>query len=337
MWQEITEKDFGAMDKIANHPLQTSSWGLFREKTGVKVVRMGKFEKKKLVKTIQLTIHPIPRLPYTIGYYPKSVLPDRESIEQLKRIGEKHKCIFIQIEPDAPSSKENKTLMHGLGCTPSHHPLFPQHTLLLDLTPDEKALMENMHPKTRYNIKVAQRHGVEIVEDNSDEALHTFWTLMEETTKRQGFFAHSENYFKKMWETLSHEPHNDVLSAHLFKAMYEKKTLATWIIFLFKEKMYYPYGDSTREFRNVMAPNLMMWEVIRFGKKQHCELFDMWGSLGPDADPKDPWYGFHDFKVRYGSHIYTFVGSYDLVVSPFLYQLYRFADTFRYILLRVKK
>jgi lipid II:glycine glycyltransferase (peptidoglycan interpeptide bridge formation enzyme) len=79
-----------------------------------------------------------------------------------------------------------------------------------------------------------------------------------------------------------------------------------------------------------------MWEAIRFGKKKGARLFDMWGSLGPDPDPKDPWYGFHRFKEGYGPTLVEFVGSYDLVVNPILYYLYNFTYITREVFLKIK-
>jgi len=86
-----------------------------------------------------------------------------------------------------------------------------------------------------------------------------------------------------------------------------------------------------------MASNVMMWEVIRFGKKQGLKLFDMWGAIGPNPKPDDPWIGFHTFKQGYGATLTEFVGSYDLVINPFLYQIYKIADKLRWALLKMKK
>ncbi|MDP3941598.1 MAG: peptidoglycan bridge formation glycyltransferase FemA/FemB family protein [bacterium] len=63
----------------------------------------------------------------------------------------------------------------------------------------------------------------------------------------------------------------------------------------------------------------------------------MWGALGPDPDPKDPWYGFHRFKQGFGPELAEFVGSYDLVINPLLYQVYKIADKARWFLLKMKK
>jgi lipid II:glycine glycyltransferase (peptidoglycan interpeptide bridge formation enzyme) len=64
--------------------------------------------------------------------------------------------------------------------------------------------------------------------------------------------------------------------------------------------------------------------------------FDLWGALGPNPDPHDPWYGFHRFKEGYHPDLVEYVGSYDLVINPFLYQLYCLGDTIRWGLLKLK-
>jgi lipid II:glycine glycyltransferase (peptidoglycan interpeptide bridge formation enzyme) len=79
----------------------------------------------------------------------------------------------------------------------------------------------------------------------------------------------------------------------------------------------------------------MMWRVIQFGKSQGCLSFDMWGALGPDANPNDPWFGFHKFKEGYGGVLTEFMGTYDLVVNLQLYQIYRVLEDLRWKILRV--
>ena len=85
-----------------------------------------------------------------------------------------------------------------------------------------------------------------------------------------------------------------------------------------------------------MASNLMMWEVIKFGKKLGLKKFDMWGALEPNPDTNDPWYGFHKFKQGYGAEHIEFIGSYDLVINPLLYQIYKVTDKLRWFILKIK-
>lgn len=300
------------------HPLQSSAWGEFRKKTGIKVIQNNNF---------QLTVHKIPHSSFNIGYLPKGKMPNKEMLSDLRKIGEEENCIFIQLEPNIVGKKEK---LLKLGLVPSAHPLFTKYTFVLDLTPSEEQLLKNMHHKTRYNIRVAQKHEVEIVEDNSDKAFEEYLKLTKETTKRQGFYAHSENYHRIMWETLKNK------IAHLFLAKYRGKVLVAWIVFAFEDVLYYPYGASSTDNRETMASNLMMWEVIKWGKKKGLKKFDMWGALDPDPDTKDSWFGFHRFKQGYGPEYVEFVGSYDLVIKPFLYELYKIADKIRWLFLKLR-
>ncbi len=322
------------LNTIASHPLQSFEWGEFRKKSGLKVIRRYAF---------QLTIHKIPYTPWTIGYVPKGLNVTREMISELKKIGKMEKCIFIQLEPNV-EIENCKLKIENLDLLPAAHPLFTKYTFILDLTKSEEELLKKMHPKTRYNIRIAEKHGVIVKEDNSDEAFEKYLQLTKETTNRQGFYSHSENYHRLMWNTL--KPHNGTwkmtndksneLTAHLLIAKYNEQTLVAWIVFVFKDTLYYPYGASSSKHREVMASNLMMWEAIKFGKKLGLKKFDLWGALGPNPDPKDPWYGFHRFKQGYGPELVEFVGNYDLIINPILYEFYKVADKLRWLLLTTK-
>ncbi|MDE2025764.1 MAG: peptidoglycan bridge formation glycyltransferase FemA/FemB family protein [Patescibacteria group bacterium] len=337
MWKDITELEKNEYNKLTTHPLQAYEWGTFRNKTGVTVVRKGFFEKNKLTQTIQLTIHKIPHVPWTIGYFPKGTMPTKEMIDELKKIGKAYNCICIQLEPNSKHDEDVSQRLSAVGLIPSAHPLFTKYTFMLDLTKSEEDLLKQMHPKTRYNVRVAQKHSVSVQEETSEDAFQAYLNLSEETTKRQGFFAHTPLYHRLMWKTLQANAEKNTLSAHLLIARYQNIPLTAWIVFVFHDSLYYPYGASSTQHRETMASNLMMWEAIRYGKKRGLKHFDMWGSLGESPNTSDPWYGFHRFKQGYGPQLVEFVGSYDLVINPLLYSCYKLADKLRWILLRLKK
>jgi lipid II:glycine glycyltransferase (peptidoglycan interpeptide bridge formation enzyme) len=354
--QTITASQKDAYNSVVTHPLQSFEWGKFREKEGIKIIRKGFFDKEKLVSGFQLTIHKIPKTQFTIGYLPKGDMPTKELLEELFQIGKQENCIFIQLEPNVLRSKNQESGIRNQGkknwkleignwkLQPAAHPLFTKYTFILDLTKSEEELLASMHPKARYNIKVAKRHGVKVVEDNSDKTFDAYWKLMEETTKRQGFYAHTKRYHELQWQTFLHPKTENGkwkmengLTSHLFTASYDGKVLTALLFFVFHDTLYYPYGASSDEHRNVMHSNLAMWEGILFGKKLGLKKFDMWGALGVEPDPKDPWFGFHDFKRKFGPEHVEFIGSYDLVINPVTYQAYKVADKLRWLYLRMRK
>ena len=331
--RELTQADKTAYNRLVCHPLQSWEWGQFREKTGVTVVRIGLFNKNKLVSGYQLTLHPIPFSSYTVGYLPKGGEITEELIESLTSVCNKLNCIFIRLEPNLLSPFPFPLCSNLVA---AYREQFTKYTFYLDLTQTEEQLLKNMHPKTRYNIKVAQKHGVTIQEENTEEAFTAYLALTAETTKRQGFYAHNYEYHRKMWETLRQDSGQALPTAHLFTARYQGKILTTWILFLVNNVLYYPYGASTQHHREVMASTLMMWETMRWGKMHGAKTYDLWGTPGPDPKPTDAYFGFHRFKMGFGPKLIEFVGSYDLVLKQPHYTLLKRIDLLRWSLLKFR-
>lgn len=319
------------------HPLQSIEWGKFREKTGLKIVR--------IAEGFQMSLHPLPYLPFKIGYLPKCGIPTREILEQITQAGKKENCIFVKLEPNIIYNSEFRFQNSNseFRIEKSKHPLFTRYSFQLDLTKSEDELFNSFKPKTRYNIRIAQKHGVKVVEDNSPVAFESYLKLAKETWARQKFYAHEENYHRLMWETLHPAGIAHLLIAHLptkqsvsqLPISNYQLPLTAWIVFLYKDVLYYPYGASSSEHKELMASNLMMWEAIKWGKAHGAKLFDMWGSLGPDPDISDPWYGFHRFKEGYGAKLVEFAGSYDLVINPLAYKAYNLVYLIRQKLLQI--
>jgi len=314
-------------NKVVTHPLQSWEWGEFREKTGTDVVRLGQFENQTIQNGLQITFHSLPKINYKVGYLPKCTMFNQKMLQALIKIGKENNAVFIKIEPNLTKGKEfflSNGLVHG-------RPLFTKYTFQIDLTQEKESLMNNMDQKTRYNVRLAKRKGVKVEEDNSLDAFQKYLDLTFKTTKRQRFYAHNEQYHRLMWQSLF-----PAKIAHLLKAVYKGETLVAWILFSFNNVLYYPYGASSSRHRNVMASNRIMWEAMLFGKKIGCHTFDLWGSLGPNPDKSDPWYGFHRFKKGYGGKLVKFIGTYDLVLNKPLYKLYNIADSLRWKYLKIK-
>lgn len=316
MWKQITdEKEL--FDRLATHPIQSWAWGEFRKKNGNTVVRLLDDNKK----AVQIIFSKIPHTPWSIGTVLKGPAPDEEMLEQLKKIGKQQRAIFIKLEPSSVKTTEGQSPLINLlkkHCVPGKR-FFTPTTFWIDLTKSESELLESFHPKTRYNIRVAQKHGVEVTEDSSKEAFEKYLKLTAETEKRQNFYAHNQKYHRLMWEYL----HPSI--AHLLTARYEGEIITTWIVFVWHDFLYYPYGASTDKYKNVMANNLMMWEAIKFGKRLGLSTFDLWG--------KEEGKGFTKFKEGYNPKVVEFVGSWDLPVN-ILYWPYRLAEIVRWFVLK---
>jgi len=295
------------LDKIATHPLQTSAWADFRSKWGNEVVE---------TKYGILTLHKLPFTNHKIGMFIKGPAPTGEMLENLKKLGEEKNLVFTKLEPNTPKSPKLVELMKSKGAVPGKT-LFTLSTFWVDLKPSEEELMKSFSSKTRYNIRVAERNGVTVKEDNSGAAFDKYLELTRETIRRQGFYAHSEKYHRLMWMIL-----RKAGIAHLLTASYKGEIITTWILFAWKNFLYYPYGASTEEHKNVMANNLMMWEAIKFGKKLGLTTFDLWG--------REEGKGFTKFKEGYNPKVIEFLGTWDLIINKPMYLLYKIGEKIRW-------
>ena len=297
-----------AWNKKVDHPLQCWEWGEFR-KLRQPIDR---------VDGMLVVWTKIKFTPWCFGYIPMGKVPNDEEMKRLSDLGRRRKAIGIRLEPNQVLGSRLQVLER----LPKGRPVFKKKTFWIDLTKSEEDLLKNMHPKGRYNIKVAQKHGVTVQEDNLN--LSDYLDLMfGGTAKRQGIYMHSRKYHEQLWSCLK----NSV--AHLFVARYQGKILTADMIFAFKDKIYYAYGASALEHREVMAPTLLLWEIARWGKLQGFKIFDLWGA--------EEGRGFSRFKEQFGGELVEMAGTFDLPINKWLYPLFKLTEEARWKILRILK
>jgi len=299
------------LNKISTHPLQTSYWEDFRKAWGNEVLE---------TEWGIMTLHNFPLTNYKLGIFEKGPIPTKEMLTGLKNLARENKIVFIKLEPNVQRDNSTIELLNKFGAVPGKR-FFTPTTFWIDLTKSEEELLRSFSSKTRYNIRLAERKGVSVCEDNSDKAFNKYLELTRETTQRQAFFAHTEKYHRLMWDILKKAG-----IAHLLTAVYNGQIITTWILFVWKKFLYYPYGASTEKHKEVMANNLMMWEAVKFGKKMGLITFDLWG--------REEGKGFTKFKEGYNPKVIEFIGTWDLIINKPLYLIYTFMDKIRWKILK---
>ena len=66
-------------------------------------------------------------------------------------------------------------------------------------------------------------------------------------------------------------------------------------------------------------------------------MFDMWGAANDPKNEKDPWFGFTNFKLKFGGEFVEYIESYDYVVNKPVYMLFNFAQKIRWKILKLIK
>lgn len=227
-------------------------------------------------------------------------------------------AIFIRIEPKfgvLDLGSWNLPIVKSANVQPSK-------TLIIDLTKSEEQLLAEMHPKTRYNIRLAQKHGAEIKDEFSVSAGHGLYyqeavSLLVKTAKRQGYRGHGADYYHKMIDELAIKNRGEVI-LHVYKALYHNQLLCSAIMMDFGKTRTFLFGGSAEEHKNVMAPYLMHFRAIQDAKAQGLQWYDFWGV--ETAGGEMP--GFVRFKLGFGGTEAVYAGAYDAVNSQFWYRIY---------------
>lgn len=193
-------------------------------------------------------------------------------------------------------------------------PAFVMHLPLAGRT--EADLLSHMAPKTRYNIRLAARKGVR-VRLGQETDLPTFYDLLVETARRDGFGVRDFSYFQAMWRCLLRRG-----DGYLLIAIAEGEPLAGAIIFHMGSTAWYLYGASSNRKRGMMAPYAVQWEAISRALADGRRLYDFRGVSG-DLTPTSPLYGLYRFKHGFGAELVEYVGEWDLPLRPAAYWMAR--------------
>lgn len=199
----------------------------------------------------------------------------------------------------------------------------PPETLITDLSKSEDELLSSMHQKTRYNIKLAKKKGVEVQIEAVPEK--DIWDLFDITAKRGSFRLHPISYYEKMLEALN----GDNCHAYLATATFEGETIAVNIMIDFDGTRTYLHGASSNAYRNVMAPFLLHWELILAAKAKGMLHYDWWGIAPESATKEHAWYGITRFKLGYGGERVSYPGTFDLAKSRSSYIAYSLVRVLR--------
>ncbi len=195
--------------------------------------------------------------------------------------------------------------------------LEPRNTVCIDLSLSEDSILGQMKKKGRYNIGVARRHGVTVVEDTSPRGLDDFMCLYKATVQRQGIGRHSTGYFRNLAATLF--PHQ---RGSIFFAEYQGVRLATSLVLYCGDTATYKYGGSLGTHRNVMSPYLLQFEGMRKAKALGYKWYDLYG-VSPPNKPIEGWENFSTFKRKLGGHEMSFVPALDVVYDADAYHAHR--------------
>ena len=314
------------------HILQTSRWGELKSQFEWSTDRIAVAHDQQIVAGALVLFRSLPMRLGTLAYIPKGPLLNfddealsAELLHGLDRLMKRRRAILLKLEPDRLTELRFSTRLAALGFRPSPQTVQPPRTVTIDLTRDDEAILAAMHPKTRYNIRLAAKKDVFVREATLDD-LAAFNGLMEVTGERDGFSVHSAEYYEAVFKLFGASE-----QAKLLVATYEGQVLAGVFVFALGERAWYFYGASGEAERQRMPNYALQWAAMQWAKSRGCKEYDLWGI--PDEDEatleaqylerNDDLWGVYRFKRGFGGKVIRFAGAFDRVYDPVLYQAYR--------------
>lgn len=199
--------------------------------------------------------------------------------------------------------------------------ILPANTILIDLRRNEDEILGQMKPKTRYNIKLSQRKGVEVLSAGI-EGLDVWYKLYCDTANRNGLYINSLDYFKTVFTSRLENDAKDDVQVKLLIARADGEPLAAMFLVLSSHRATYLYGASSSVNRNLMPTYALQWRAIQIAKANACTEYDLFG-IAPRPEPSHPMYGLYKFKQGFGGQVYHQLGCWDYPLEEDKYAVFQ--------------
>jgi len=315
--------DFVAASKYCNIT-QSYEWGELAPHLGAEAIHVGVVDDQgHLCAAMLVLVSSILRRNYF--YVPRGPIidePDYPAMTVLlnfvKAEARKRSAFMLKVEAGAQDGDVNwLTALQKRGFRPTPYASHVRHEWVLDLRPDEKALLAGMKEKWRYNIRLAGRKGVTVRRGEGQADIDTFYRIYQTTSERDQFFIHNKAHYEDVMRLYSAGDR-----AALFLAEYEGEAIAGIIVLRFGRWSWYMYGASANEQRNLMPNHLLQWNGMQWARSHGCWYYNFRGIPDVLEEGQELW-GVYVFKRGFGGCPIHSLETHDLAYQPLIYGIYR--------------
>jgi len=318
--------------------LQFWQWAQIKSQEGWKVLRVGVLQSGELVLFAQI-LYKKASILGNYAYIPhgpifQNVATLNHSLpvfnEFIRSIAAKYNFFTLEIEPKIGNFLEDShpkeleyfsdpkiiEAFEKSGYAVTGRNMQPKYKLYYDLNLTEEELLACCQKSTRYNVRLAQKKGVEVKEylPNSPEIndkIKVYYDLLLETQKRaKGYPIRSLDSFQKMFEVFKNTGESPI---SLFEASYNGETIAINISQRTKHWSSSFYAASNRLYSEVKAMYLLRWKSVMKAKESGSSLYDFWGII-PNSSQHA---GYSDHKLSFGGIRLDTNGLLALPLKPF--------------------
>ncbi|MEG1705020.1 MAG: peptidoglycan bridge formation glycyltransferase FemA/FemB family protein [Clostridia bacterium] len=301
--------------------MQSLNWGSVKSNWIQEAIYIE--ENNEIIAVMTILLNKVPVFNSYMMYASRGPVCDINNIDIVKKlikeaniIAKKYKAFVLKFDPEFKSNEKVKKLYldNGFNVVQGSNVIQPRHNMVLNIANEtEENLMKRFAEKTRYNIRVAIKKGVNVRYSRREEDLKIFYNLYVETTIRDKIGCRPYEYFKRMLDTY------DENQLRIYIAEHEEIPLSSAIALNYGGKMFYIYGASSNEKRNLMPNYLMQWEMIKWGLENKCNNYDFGGVFEFTNEN-----GLYKFKSGFCKQegVTEYIGEIDKVYNPVIYFAY---------------
>jgi len=289
--------------------LQTVAWARSKVSSGWRAVRVVADGGSGPIGA-QVLVRRIGPGPFALGYAARGPIAtrfDATSLDafavELRRMARRQRLTHVTADPAVESVAGIESLF-AAGRWRRAEPVQYEETQVIDLTRSEADLWADLRSTTRRYVNKARRDGC-TVRDGSAADLPTFYEILVATARRGGFVHRSMDTYVHIYELFAASGDARLLVAELP----DGTPAAVKILLSCDGRVAQPYSGMTEAGAATRANYLLEWETISRSAAAGLREYDMSGLATP---------GITYFKQGFGGRRVDYVGTWDLVMLPFL-------------------
>lgn len=238
-------------------------------------------------------------------------------IKEVDKIAKKYNAYLLTFDPCIKNDEKLKKVLRINGYKTQKRNsdpkdmINPKFEAKLNLEgKKEEDLLKEFSQKTRYNIKLANRNNLKVRHSHNKKDLKIFYDLYKTTTKRDKIGTRPYEYFERMLEAYNKE------NLRIYIVEYNNEPLSAAISTCYGNELYYVYGASSNNYRNLMPNYLMQMEMIKWGLKEKCKVYNFGGIVNMNKND-----GLYRFKTGFCRQkgIEEYIGKIEKIYKPYSY------------------
>ena len=324
----IDEIDIGELSN--NNPFVSSNWAIIKSKNNwshkafIININDKRYEMLILIRDIKkgFSFAYAPFSPYPLDSSPLSLAVD--NLEYIsKDIKKKLPSSVFIIRYDIPFSYKDvdKVTTISKAFKINKNSVQPNETIFIDLDRGIDLIRKDYRSRAKRHLKKnSQKVSISVWNDDIHEK-EIWYNIYRETGLRDGFAIRSLDYINQILEC----PNSTLILAKI-----DDKIVGGNIILFGFGLSVYLIGGSIKDCGYSVAYSIQDYS-IKLSCEKKCKYYDLFGVGGKNSEHLKT---LNLFKSSFGGTKINRISSFDYVIKPFIYSIYRVVEKLRYLFYR---